>query len=377
MMNARNRSPFTAAQWQELEHQALIFKYMESGAPVPPDLIYPSKRSLTLDSSMSSRLFPHQPIGWGCFQMGFGRKTDPEPGRCRRTDGKKWRCSKEAFPDSKYCERHMHRGKNRSRKPVEVMSTTNNPLSISISSFNSNICSSTPTPTPNPNPPPYSLSSLSSSSMASAETQHFHHHPNYQNPPDLYPFLYPHSSSSTTPCTYPSPQSNTTHNLFFDSGPYSQAADKDYRYFQGMREGADERAFFPEASGNVKSLNDAYYTPLTMSSSKGYSKLEYQSLTDDSKQQQEQQQEQHCFVMGTDFKSAKPTKGDGEREREAQKPQQYHFFTDWPLKNRDSWLDLEEDPSTHASFSTTQLSISLPMSSQDFLASNSRVHTAG
>jgi hypothetical protein len=28
--------------------------------------------------------------------MGLGRKIDPEPGRCRRTDGKKWRCSKEA-----------------------------------------------------------------------------------------------------------------------------------------------------------------------------------------------------------------------------------------------------------------------------------------
>ncbi|MCI00268.1 growth-regulating factor 4-like, partial [Trifolium medium] len=49
----------------------------------------------------------------------YGKKVDPEPGRCRRTDGKKWRCSKEAYPDSKYCERHMHRGRNRSRKPVE------------------------------------------------------------------------------------------------------------------------------------------------------------------------------------------------------------------------------------------------------------------
>ena len=49
----------------------------------------------------------------------FGKKVDPEPGRCRRTDGKKWRCSKEAHPDSKYCERHMHRGRSRSRKPVE------------------------------------------------------------------------------------------------------------------------------------------------------------------------------------------------------------------------------------------------------------------
>ena len=56
-------------------------------------------------------------VGYGTY---FGKKVDPEPGRCRRTDGKKWRCSKEAAPDSKYCERHMHRGRNRSRKPVEA-----------------------------------------------------------------------------------------------------------------------------------------------------------------------------------------------------------------------------------------------------------------
>ena len=54
----------------------------------------------------------------------YGKKLDPEPGRCRRTDGKKWRCSKDAHPDSKYCERHMHRGRNRSRKPVESQSAS-------------------------------------------------------------------------------------------------------------------------------------------------------------------------------------------------------------------------------------------------------------
>lgn len=54
------------------------------------------------------------------FTVGYyGKKIDPEPGRCRRTDGKKWRCSKDAHPDSKYCERHMNRSRYRSRKPVE------------------------------------------------------------------------------------------------------------------------------------------------------------------------------------------------------------------------------------------------------------------
>lgn len=45
---------------------------------------------------------------------------DPEPGRCKRTDGKKWRCSRDVVTGHKYCERHIHRGRNRSRKPVEI-----------------------------------------------------------------------------------------------------------------------------------------------------------------------------------------------------------------------------------------------------------------
>lgn len=65
----------------------------------------------------------HCVVGWGTFHLGFaGGNMDPEPGRCRRTDGKKWRCSRDAVPDQKYCERHINRGRHRSRKPVEVQS---------------------------------------------------------------------------------------------------------------------------------------------------------------------------------------------------------------------------------------------------------------
>lgn len=46
---------------------------------------------------------------------------DEEPGRCRRTDGKKWRCSKDAVAGHRYCDRHVQRGRNRSRKPVESL----------------------------------------------------------------------------------------------------------------------------------------------------------------------------------------------------------------------------------------------------------------
>lgn len=57
------------------------------------------------------------------YSLRFGRDGDPEPGRCKRTDGKKWRCSKEAIPDERYCDRHLKkRGHPRSRKLVEQVS---------------------------------------------------------------------------------------------------------------------------------------------------------------------------------------------------------------------------------------------------------------
>uniref|UniRef100_A0A5B7B9E1 Growth-regulating factor n=1 Tax=Davidia involucrata TaxID=16924 RepID=A0A5B7B9E1_DAVIN len=53
------------------------------------------------------------------MDLRFSSGSDPEPWRCRRTDGKKWRCSRDVAPDHKYCERHTHKSRSRSRKPVE------------------------------------------------------------------------------------------------------------------------------------------------------------------------------------------------------------------------------------------------------------------
>ncbi|KAG6520149.1 hypothetical protein ZIOFF_017183 [Zingiber officinale] len=148
--------PFTEAQWQELEHQALILKYLIAGMPVPPELIVPIRRRFeALDgryyhpSRKRSRPSSHHfALLFFCSTSGFlsyysyyGKKPDPEPGRCRRTDGKKWRCSKDAYPGSKYCERHMHRGRNRSRKPVEsqtVSQTQNTSSTLTSLSPSSN-----------------------------------------------------------------------------------------------------------------------------------------------------------------------------------------------------------------------------------------------
>ncbi|KAK4481159.1 hypothetical protein RD792_012040 [Penstemon davidsonii] len=124
----RMGSYFSLAQWQELELQALIFRHMIAGATVPLELLHLVKKSLIMSSPPSYYLsHPHySPYQPALVQSGYWGKgaMDPEPGRCRRTDGKKWRCSRDVVAGQKYCERHMHRGRNRSRKPVEVPTST-------------------------------------------------------------------------------------------------------------------------------------------------------------------------------------------------------------------------------------------------------------
>ncbi|CAL5370941.1 unnamed protein product [Camellia sinensis] len=115
------RGPFSPSQWVELEHQALIYKYIMANVPIPSNLLLalgkpPHPYGL---SGFSAGSYVPNSLGWGSFHLGFSGNTDPEPGRCRRTDGKKWRCSRDAVAEQKYCERHINRGRHRSRKPVE------------------------------------------------------------------------------------------------------------------------------------------------------------------------------------------------------------------------------------------------------------------
>ncbi|KAK9713336.1 hypothetical protein RND81_06G020500 [Saponaria officinalis] len=115
--------PFTANQRQELERQTVIYKYMMASMPVPPELIIPlSKYPPLLTDHPSGRKAATELKYHGAGRGGGG---DPEPWRCRRTDGKKWRCSRDVIaPDQKYCERHSQKGRQstRSRKPVESSS---------------------------------------------------------------------------------------------------------------------------------------------------------------------------------------------------------------------------------------------------------------
>ncbi|KAI3965421.1 hypothetical protein MKX01_042902 [Papaver californicum] len=314
----RNKPPFTPLQWQELETQALIFKHMVSGIPIPPELLFPlkfhhssssSSSSPSSSSLLSSKLFlPSDPqIPWTYYHMGIGRKIDPEPGRCRRTDGKKWRCSKEAYNDSKYCEKHMHRGRNRSRKPVEILTS--------------------------------STSTNQSKSMISSACNPYYNSPS------------PSSSSSSSRYGFPYPQSNSTPRFASDSTEspsYSRSVNGG---------GKDERSFFTEKP-DLSLSNSWKYTPLRMNSSSsvspalqnGFSPFDHINHNNNhhqqEQQQQQQQQQQHCFVLGTDiFKPAKTDK----QEQHQQHHQFLQFIDEYPLRNR--------EPSSTTS---TQLSISIP-----------------
>lgn len=107
---------FTPVQWQELKRQALIYKHLVSAVPIPVDLLLYDSTAAARHLYRSPNNIPEEAVGQ---THRFKNNTDSEPGRCRRTDGKKWRCSRDVAPDQKYCERHMHRGRARSRKPVE------------------------------------------------------------------------------------------------------------------------------------------------------------------------------------------------------------------------------------------------------------------
>ncbi|KAK7328837.1 hypothetical protein VNO77_22963 [Canavalia gladiata] len=367
-MNGRNRFPFTPSQWQELEHQALIYKYMASGISIPPDLLFTIKRSY-FDAPLSTRLLPNQPqhFGWNYLQMGLGRKIDPEPGRCRRTDGKKWRCSKEAYPDSKYCERHMHRGKNRSRKPVEVLKTTTTTTS-SISNTNVSTTQAISSITKNTLTSTHSLSPLASSS----ET---HHHPSQLSSYGSY--FYHHTPPSRSSAIGLSFEDNGAP-LFLDTGSCSQTnTDCRSRYVYGEKEEVDEHAFFTEPCGIMKSfsgssMDDSWQlTPLTMSSSSSSSKhrscsglsndYSYLQLQSHSKHQN---QDQGCYMLGSGSDETLMKLGKEEPQRTI-----HRFFDELPHKGRGaSWLDLDDKSST------TQLSISIPTSSHDFPTFSSRTH---
>ena len=91
----------------------------------------------------------------------YRNDVELELGRCRRTDGKKWRCRRGVVANQKYCEMHMHRGSKQhmeASKPAAILATipvvpgsfhshptTNLPSKADYRSLNTNLCISIPT----------------------------------------------------------------------------------------------------------------------------------------------------------------------------------------------------------------------------------------
>eukprot|EP00249_Psilotum_nudum_P008771 c21499_g2_i2 orf=880-2160(+) len=140
------QGPFTPEQLMELHQQTLIYKHISVGVSPPTNLLMALRSSI---SPIGSRLGtgPCNATSLTFNLGGHNSSTDPEPGRCRRTDGKKWRCAKEAVPDQKYCERHMNRGRNRSRKPADSPASGLSQVSGVSSTISSSVSPSTTTST--------------------------------------------------------------------------------------------------------------------------------------------------------------------------------------------------------------------------------------
>ncbi|KAK1375902.1 Growth-regulating factor [Heracleum sosnowskyi] len=316
MGSAQNRYLFTASQLEEFKHQALIYNYMVSGVPVPTDLLSALKRKL----DFSSTLFLHKQVRWGSYRKRFNRKEELEPERCKRTDGKKWRCSREAHRESRYCERHMHRG----RKPVTISANTTSPV-IKIHSNS------------------------------------VHDHPSIQTSALIHPAsLYSQSSSR---------QNSSTQQLFLESGSFYQT-NKDYRFMQGMRDG--ERAFFPMDSKTVRRQHISHKTSKISSSDYFHTINDHGKFEDQRRQEEGRELKQHSFIIGNDFKPARSINVDTDEKNQ---DNFHHFFGEWPLKGKAPWLDNREKHSDHASasLSNTQLSTSTSLSTLELFQPNPTV----
>ncbi|KAG6517587.1 growth-regulating factor 1-like [Zingiber officinale] len=309
-----SRYPFTPSQWQELELQALVFKYMASAIPVPPDLIHCIRRSLFMDPQ-TPRFLPNAPaIGWGGYGMGEARNAvDPEPGRCRRTDGKKWRCSKEAYPDSKYCERHMHRGKGRPRKPVELSLATSPAFSHNSPNFH----------------PPLSL--------PSPHTNHLFFPCSSSVRPSARGLGYSHCEDST--------------NLCLESLPLSL---DNHRNVVGFKEVVPEFPFLPEGCRNGMQIPPSF-GPMGMNSKHVYSNM--QSV--DSRFRMCTSEEE----KGADLKIEMAANGRSEKEDEEQKqPRPFHCFLDEkPPKMDGSWMSMDVGLKTQLSMSISIANHDMPV----------------
>ncbi|OEL37193.1 Growth-regulating factor 2 [Dichanthelium oligosanthes] len=323
------RRLFTASQWQELEHQALIYKYMASGSPVPHDLVLPLRLATGVDTA-PSLAFPPQTtpsLGyWGCYGAGaqFGRKAeDPEPGRCRRTDGKKWRCSREAHGDSKYCEKHIHRGKSRSRKPVEAVTSSATSPAAGAGAYRPSALSISPPRAPDAVP------SFGHHHHQQQQQQHLHHGASSARAPA--------QTTATGPLQ-----------LHLDASLHAASPPPSYhRYAHAYAHYAPQPSLFPGG---------------------GYGHGQSKELLQDA-----ELRHRHYLALGADLSLDKPhaaaAAGHVQDAASTEKPLR-RFFDEWPREGGDArpWTTMGAEDAT-------QLSISIPAASpSDLAAAAARYH---
>ncbi|XP_057841730.2 growth-regulating factor 1 isoform X1 [Cryptomeria japonica] len=308
MVTAVRSSPFSPSQWRELEQQALIFKYMTAGIPVPSDLLLTFRKSLppfgAVAGSSPYHHLPHTTLtSWSPFQMGYGGNVDPEPGRCRRTDGKKWRCSRDVVPDQKYCERHMHRGRHRgSRKPVEGYTAT-------TTSTTSNLRHS-------------STSGRKDLSLSSADGNQFQH------------FSVQHSGGGGHGGPSPSATVNET---------------KDCRYLNGIK-GEDDILSAKVSGSNEWRVAPKYNGSSSSPQLKSLMGQQFGLMSEGNQAENfDTKQHQHSFLGVCSNRRYGTIQESGQEERPLR-----HFLDDWPRS------DTEESSRSKQNNSTTQLSISIP-----------------
>lgn len=136
-----------------------------------------------------------------------------------------------------------------------------------------------------------------------------------------------------------------------------------YRYLQGIKPEVGEHSFFSDASGSNRNLQmDSPLDNTWPLMPSRVASFPASKSSDNSVLQNEYPQ--HSFFH-SDFASGEPVKQEGQSLRP--------FFDEWP-KTRDSWSGLEDERSNQTSFSTTQLSISIPMTTSDFSSSSQSPH---
>lgn len=111
------------------------------------------------------------------------------------------------------------------------------------------------------------------------------------------------------------------------------------------------------SSSLLKSKNDPQ---LLGQSSELHMAQAYNPMLDSTMSKQRQQQQQHCFFGG---EVGSPPGTVKQEQQHSMRP----FFDEWPTTAKESWSNLDGSRSDKSStFSTTQLSISIPMVPSEF-----------